>query len=498
MPFVSCNTYNTSQAAQDAAIAALQAGGGSTPTSVASAVDAMTPAQLAAMCLKLNCQPTAAALTSALLGLSGAETSGNVLSIVGGAPVWQAPAAAPAIPTATDTVAGISALSLGTAAGDATNSTDALTAAGLAAILNGTAPNATPNALQAAALAAIPDTSATVKGLVNLVPMQVLGAGDKVINGVHIGRGSGDIGGNTRTGHTALYSNTTGNYNTASGYATLQNNTTGSFNTASGYGALQNNTTGSYNTASGIGTLYSNATGSYNTASGHAALQNNITGDQNTASGHAALYNNTTFINVSGLGYNSQVTGDNQVQLGDANTTVFVYGTVQNRSDLRDKTAVAPTSLGLDFVLRLKPIQWRWDMREDYREPMPEFESKIEGSPETASIKDKKEAAKAKVESAAKREQWLEKNKISNLKSDGSKARKRKHFGFGAQDVKKTIEELGVDFGGLQDHSVDGGEAVMSLGYDEFIAPVVKAIQEQHEIILALKTELARLSAKVK
>lgn len=54
------------------------------------------------------------------------------------------------VPAATDTVQGKVALNLGTAAGDATNATDALTATGLAAILNGTAPNSSPNALQAA------------------------------------------------------------------------------------------------------------------------------------------------------------------------------------------------------------------------------------------------------------------------------------------------------------------------------------------------------------
>jgi hypothetical protein len=104
MSFLSCSSFNSSQAAQDAAvaasqaaqdaaIAALQAGGGVTPTSVATAVNGMTPAQLAAVCAKLNCQPTAAALTAALLGLAGSGTAGNVLTIVGGVPVWQAPVA---------------------------------------------------------------------------------------------------------------------------------------------------------------------------------------------------------------------------------------------------------------------------------------------------------------------------------------------------------------------------------------------------------------------
>jgi hypothetical protein len=90
---VTCGKFDASQTAQDAAISALQTGGGVTPAAVAGAVNAMTPAQLVAICAKLNCQPTAAALTAALLSLAGSGTAGNVLTIVGGAPVWQAPVA---------------------------------------------------------------------------------------------------------------------------------------------------------------------------------------------------------------------------------------------------------------------------------------------------------------------------------------------------------------------------------------------------------------------
>jgi hypothetical protein len=51
-----------------------------------------------------------------------------------------------------------------------------------------------------------------------------------------------------------------------------------------------------------------------------------------------------------------------------------------------------------------------------------------------------------------------------------------------AQEVKVTMDAMGVDFGGYQDHSIKGGDAVLSLGYEELIAPLIKAIQE-------LKTE---------
>jgi hypothetical protein len=58
---------------------------------------------------------------------------------------------------------------------------------------------------------------------------------------------------------------------------------------------------------------------------------------------------------------------------------------------------------------------------------------------------------------------------------DGSKKRSRYHHGFIAQQVRDT----GIQFGGYQDHSINGGDNVMSIGYDEFIAPIVKTLQER-------------------
>ena len=57
----------------------------------------------------------------------------------------------------------------------------------------------------------------------------------------------------------------------------------------------------------------------------------------------------STATNITCIGYNSQVTGSNQLQLGDSSTTTYVYGTVQNRSDKRDKADIQPTNLG-DFI----------------------------------------------------------------------------------------------------------------------------------------------------
>lgn len=151
--------------------------------------------------------------------------------------------------------------------------------------------------------------------------------------------------------------------------------------------------------------------------------------------------------NITALGYGAQVSGASQVQLGDSRTTTHVYGTVQNRSDARDKADVRDTTLGLDFINELRPVDYKWDMRDDY------FEEDEEGN-------------------------------RTPVEKDGSKKRSRYHHGVIAQ-------ELPSEFGGVQDHSVNGGSDVLSVGYDEFIAPLIKAVQELSTEVTELKAQLA-------
>jgi hypothetical protein len=334
-------------------------------------------------------------------------------------------------------------------------------------------------------------------------------------------RGGGNIASNTALGPSALVSNTTGDKNTALGPSALQANTTGSgntaigpsalalsngsFNTAIGQDALSFHLTGTNNTAIGIATLLQFENGSFltaigsgalayfkngnaNTAIGNAAmlglgantkthsnntavgdasqlkidtgngnssfgafsLINNTTGSQNTAVGNGALVDNVSYNNTSGLGYNAAVTGNNQVQLGNSSANTFAYGAVQDRSDLRDKADVRDTTLGLDFILSLRPVDFRWDMREDYR-PEPTYDHS--GAP-------------------------IPSKPLAEITHDGTKKRSRYHHGLIAQEVRDLLEKKQIDFGGYQDHSKKGGDDVLSLGYIELIAPLIKAVQE--------------------
>jgi len=139
-----------------------------------------------------------------------------------------------------------------------------------------------------------------------------------------IGRGSGQIAGNTVFGINALSSNTTGG-GTAIGYYTLSGNTTGSSNTAIGDNAMRYNTTGYENTAIGSAALIGNSIGILNVAIGSEAVRNNTSGSVNIGIGKQALYNNTTANCNIGIGNRSllnNVTGALNIAIG-GDATLF-------------------------------------------------------------------------------------------------------------------------------------------------------------------------------
>ena len=160
--------------------------------------------------------------------------------------------------------------------------------------------------------------------------------GDASINSLTVGRGGGNVNGNTAIGFLALddnttgsgntgvgiqslYDNTTGTNNSAFGVSALHLNTTGSENVATGYQALFNNTTGIKNTATGFKALLTNTTGQHNSAHGRLALGLNTTGSSNVANGYAALYNNITANNNVAVGHNallSNTTGGDNTSVG--------------------------------------------------------------------------------------------------------------------------------------------------------------------------------------
>jgi hypothetical protein len=113
-------------------------------------------------------------------------------------------------------------------------------------------------------------------------------------------------------------------------------------------------------------------------------------------------------------------------------------GTIQT-SDQRAKTDITSATLGSDFVKSLRPVSYRW----------------VEGG---------------KVDSG-------------NRDEDGnyiyeSVPGTRTHWGFIAQEVKQAVDATGVDFGGWLLTDKDDPDSQQALRYDQFIAPLTKALQE--------------------
>lgn len=176
---------------------------------------------------------------------------------------------------------------------------------------------------------------------------------------------------NTAVGHTSLRSNTSGYDNTGLGYASLFANTTGNQNTATGYFSMQANITGSFNSAYGFNSLRSNSNGSYNVAVGFNALTNNTTGTQNTSIGGYAGSSVATGSNLTMIGYGATSSGpnvSNEITLGNSSVTTLrcVVTGITSLSDARDKKNIKDLSLGLDFLMKVKPREFNWDRREWY------------------------------------------------------------------------------------------------------------------------------------
>lgn len=158
-----------------------------------------------------------------------------------------------------------------------------------------------------------------------------------------------------------------------------------------------------------------------------------------------------SYSNAGALGYQTTVTGNNQIQIGNSATTTYTYGVVQNRSDARDKADIQDCDLGLDFINALQPKKWKWDYREDYAQVLfvlPDQPMPTE-LPDDAT-EDDYNAAAAEYQQAfvdwqaecqtvrASRAAWM-----ANPVKDGSKTRQRFHFGVIAQEVKTTLNALG-------------------------------------------------------
>ena len=145
-------------------------------------------------------------------------------------------------------------------------------------------------------------------------------------------------------------------------------------------------------------------------------------------------------------------------------------GTIQT-SDIREKEDIKPTELGIDFIKSLNPVSYKWKsggnkvVKVVYRDS--------NGNEVDATSQDATPA------------------EIITEQISGT----RTHYGLLAQEVKAALPE-GVDFGGWVLTDKENPDSQQALRYDQFIAPLIKAVQELSQENALLKQRIEALESK--
>jgi len=266
---------------------------------------------------------------------------------------------------------------------------------------------------------------------------------------------------NVAIGYQALYRINGGSFNTATGAFAMNFTNNGSNNTAMGNQVMWSNTTGGTNSAFGNAAMYSNTTGSNNVGVGYNALYFNATGSYNTAVGTSAGNNNGTIpINFTALGYNAGHvgSGSNTIEIGNTSVT-WIGGNVGWStffSDGRAKTDLKEDIPGISFIKKLRPVTYRLNLRN---------QQMLLGNSDTI--------------------EWAGKYDIEQQIQSG----------FVAQEVEQAAKELHYNFNGVT--PPQGNRKLYSMQYAAFVVPLVKAVQEQQQIIEAQQKKIDWLTAQV-
>jgi len=276
----------------------------------------------------------------------------------------------------------------------------------------------------------------------------ITGVGTATITGGQINGSSINIGSGT------FQVDSSGNLNASS--ATI----TGKITSTSGsIGGFNLSSTGLSNSGSSIYINASTATvygTTVNAGSGGITSANTIT-STGTLTANAGF---SLASGISGYGFNSQCAPgtDNSYYCGLSSwrwkAVYAVNGTIQT-SDSRLKTNTQDSALGLDFINSLRPVSYKW----------------IEGG---------KQVVTDDQGNPVKNEDGT----IKTISISG----KRTHWGFLAQEVKTAVDKSGVeDFAGWVLDDLNDPNSEQAVNYQQFIAPMVKAIQELSAEVEKLK-----------
>ena len=260
---------------------------------------------------------------------------------------------------------------------------------------------------------------------------------DSSINNVAIGpdaMGANKGEGNTVLGPSALYglssSNNISNYNVAIGSAALNRaDRYTEYSTVFGYSAMAHDCSG-YSTVIGYRSAYEDVNADYVTAIG-----------SNTTFIYHSTSDNT---NRTVIGYNVSSSDGNQIVFGSTSvTSIGGYAAWSNLSDKRFKKNIRENVIGLEFITKLNPVTYHLDIHKLNKFHNDTIELELE-------------------------EAILQQEAIVQS-------------GFIAQEVEQAASDVGYNFSGIDKPKTQNDN--YSLRYEVFVVPIVKAVQEQQQML---------------
>ncbi len=215
----------------------------------------------------------------------------------------------------------------------------------------------------------------------------------------------------------------------------------------------------------GYRSFVENESGSNNVSIGAESCgTDNVTGNNNTAIGFQTDVSTDGLTNATAIGNGAIVDASNKVRIGNSAVTV-IEGQVPftTPSDGRFKFHVQEDVKGLDFILHLRPVTYQFDVKR--------FDASMNHQAATSGT-----------------------NNYA-LQAGYDEATRIRRTGFIAQEVEQAANASGYDFSGIikpnneQDH--------YSLSYDAFVVPLVKAVQEQQQIIETQNRKMEKQEQKM-
>ena len=168
---------------------------------------------------------------------------------------------------------------------------------------------------------------------------------------------------------------------------------------------------------------------------------------------------NSSYSNVTCLGSGAEITSSNQAAIGNSSVNSFrIYGSWSNVSDRRDKYDIVDTQYGLDFLNKLRVVDYKYNYRNRYKH----FNDET-------------------------KENYYETN-------NKQYACKRTHTGLISQEVKEVLDSENKDHSLFQinnysdsDKNTDDAQFIV---YQETISMCVKAIQELSARVIELEKKI--------